>query len=100
MGSKPAPAYANIFMAETIDKLFWDIARKYGKNGEIPLKFFKRFLDDIFLIFFGSVYNLHIMFFDELNTIHPTIKFTMSHTVPENNILELESCSCPPSKSI
>ena len=99
MGSKPAPAYANIFMAETIDKLFWDIARKYGKNGEIPLKFFKRFLDDIFLIFFGSVHNLH-MFFDELNTIHPTIKFTMSHTVPENNILELESCSCPPSKSI
>ena len=23
------------------------------------------------------------------------IKFTMSHTVPENNNLDLESCSCP-----
>ena len=99
MGSKPAPAYANVFMAETIDDKFWAIAKKYGENGEIPLKYFKRFLDDIFLIFCGSVHKLH-MFFEELNTIHPTIKFTMNHTVSEKSSSELETCSCSPSKSI
>ena len=36
-------------MAETIDKLFWAIARKYGENGEIPLKLLKIFLDYTFL---------------------------------------------------
>ena len=50
---------------------------RLGGNPFIPPKIF---LDDIFLIFFGSVHNLH-MFLDELDTIHPTIKFTMSHTV-------------------
>ena len=45
------------------------------------------------------MHKLH-KFFDKLNTMHPTIKFTMSHTVPENNNLDLESCSCPPLKSI
>ena len=32
---------------ETIDKIVWDIARKCGENGKIPLKYIKRFLDDI-----------------------------------------------------
>ena len=40
------------------------------------------------------------MFFYELNAIHPSIKFTMKHTVPENNNFDLDSCSCPPLKSI
>ena len=85
-----APAYTTIFITETIHKLFWNIARKYGGNGEIPLKYFKRFLDDIFLICFGSVHKLH-RFVGELNAIHPKIKFTMNHTVLENNNLFLES---------
>merc|ERR1712237_304634 len=72
---------------------------KNMESGEIPLKYFKRFLDDIFLIFCGSVHKLH-MFFEELNTIHPTIKFTMNQTVSEKSSSELETCSCSPSKSI
>ena len=48
MGSKPAPPYANNFMARKIDKKMLEIAEKYIEDGDIPLKFFKRFLDDIF----------------------------------------------------
>ena len=85
MGTKPAPPYANIFMAEQIDKYVWKIAAKYMINGSIPIKFMKRFLDDIFLIFTGSTVNLH-KFFEELNSLHPTIKFTMSHTTPRSEL--------------
>ena len=48
MGSRPAPSYANIFMAKKIDPLISEIATRIN-NGENPLLFFKRFLDDIFL---------------------------------------------------
>ena len=49
MGTKPAPPFANIFMAKNIDNKIRKVAEKYMENGEIPLKFMKRFLDDIFL---------------------------------------------------
>ena len=50
MGTKPAPSYANRFMAQEIDEKIREIASKYMENGEIPIRFMKRFLDDIFLI--------------------------------------------------
>ena len=79
--TKPAPHYANNCMARKIDKKFWEIAEKYMENGIIPLKFMKRFLDDLFLIFVGSILELHA-FFEDINKIHPTIKFTMAYTTP------------------
>ena len=84
MGIKPAPPYANIFMAKKIDIKIREIFEKYSENGQIPLRFLKRFLDDIFLIFEGSVTDIHKIF-DEINTIHPNIKFTMTHTIPKLN---------------
>ena len=48
----------------------------------------KRFLDDIFKIFVGSSKQLH-RFFDEIITIHPTIKFTMRHTRNVTEIINL-----------
>ena len=53
------------------------------ENGEIPIRFMKRFLDDIFLIIFESIKKLHL-FFDEINQLHPNIKFRMSHTKSES----------------
>ena len=99
MGSKPAPSYANIFMAKTIDGQFWKISEKYTENGSIPLKFMKRFLDDIFLIFQGSIINLH-SFFEEINQIHPYIKFTMTHTTPKSAQVQPAQCSCDQLDSI
>ena len=56
-------------------------------------------IDDIFILFRGSLDTLHA-FLEDLNTIHPTIKFTMTHTVPylkENNFT---ACSCDLSSSL
>ena len=97
MGSKPAPSYANSFMAENIDPKILQILEKYTENGIIPLKFMKRFLDDIFLLFCGTVEKLH-QFFEEINNIHKDIKFTMSHTSPSQP--QSQTCSCPPMDSI
>ena len=57
------PPYANIFMDRKIDRKIMEIIEKYSEQGEIPIKFMKRFLDDIFLIFTGSIKNLHKFFF-------------------------------------
>ena len=72
MGTKPAPPYANVFMARKIDFKILEILQKYQENGVISKKYMKRFLDDIFLIFKGTIANLH-KFFEEINMIHPTM---------------------------
>ena len=53
----------------------------------------KRFLDDILKIFVGTTEKLH-MFFNEINNMHPSIKFTMSHTT--NSLEDISTkCACP-----
>ena len=64
------------------------------ENGRIPIRFLKGFLDDIFLIFVGSIMQLHA-FFNEINQVHPNIKFTMSHTFPESEKNQPPACLCP-----
>jgi hypothetical protein len=59
MGTKPAPSYADNFMARRIDQRIMDLAKKYGKLNQNPLTIFKRFLDDIFTIFCGNSKDLH-----------------------------------------
>ena len=58
MGTKPVPSYADIFMDRKIDRKIWKIAEKYMVDGQIPIKFMKRLLDDSFLIFLGSISEL------------------------------------------
>ena len=43
MGTKPAPSYANNFLARKVNTKFWKIAEKYIENGRIPLNFLKVF---------------------------------------------------------
>ena len=89
MGSHSAPSYADNFMARKIDK-------QIQKHEMI--KFLKRFLDDLFLIFQGSTKELHL-FLEEINKIHPSIQFTMEHTELESET-EQEKCPCKPKKEI
>ena len=58
------------------------------------MKFMKRFLDDIVMIWRGSTVDLH-KFLNDINNIHPSIKFTMSHTTNANS-----TCDCPSASSI
>ena len=70
-------------MAKKIDPKILKIAEKYSKNGQIPITSLKRFLDDLFSIWYGSSKDLH-KFFEEIHSIHPHIKFTMKHTTSNN----------------
>ena len=81
MGTKAAPPYANLFMGrheETIREAFiWAIP------------FWKRFIDDIFLIFIGTTEQLQSMK-DFMNNLHPTIKFTFKHSTQEISFLDMK----------
>ena len=85
-------------MARQIDPKFEEITTKYTKDGESPIKLFKRFLDDMFIVYTGSVPTLH-MFFEEINQIHPKLKFTMTHSTPGDGTPHHE-CSCEQTMSI
>ena len=98
MGTRPAPPYANIFMANKIDDKIKEAASKMKDSEEDSIKLLKRFLDDIFMIYFGSTKRLHNLL-KEINKIHPNIKLTMSHTsmISEPNI---SKCECEERDSI
>ena len=70
MGTKVAPTYANLFMAK-YDVLIQRLAPNL-------ILFFKRYIDDIFMIWTGTEEEF-LTFFKQLNEMHPTIKFTYSY---------------------
>ena len=78
MGSKPAPSYANIYLSKTIDPEVEKLGFKYGENKTTAFSLFKRFLDDIFIIYKGTTTKLHELL-KEINEIHPTLKFTVCY---------------------
>ena len=51
--------------------------------------FWKRFIDDIFLIFIGTTKQLQSMK-DFMNNLHPTIKFTFDHSTQEISFLDMK----------
>ena len=63
MGSRPAPSFANICMARKIDKQIIELANRLAGDNH-PITFLKRFLDDIFMIYTGTLDCLHT-FLDE-----------------------------------
>ena len=56
------------------------------------------FLDNFFQIFQGTTRQLHA-FFDDINRVHPTLKFTLQHTSLESEAPE-DKCSCENKTSI
>ena len=79
-------------MDRKVDRKMKEIAEKYQQNGENSLKTFKRFLDDIFLVFCGKTKELHA-FLEEVNQINQTIQLTMNHTSIPGEADE-HKCSC------
>ena len=57
-------------------------------EGTYPRKFFKRYIDDLFFIWIGSLEML-LKFLEHLNTLHPTIKFTWSYSSKKVNFLDV-----------
>ena len=58
----------------------------------------KRFLDDLFSIWYGTTKNLHSLLL-EMCKINPNIKFTMKHTTNEHES-GYDKCDCPTETSI
>ena len=98
MGTKPAPSYADNFMARRIDDQITRLAEKYATDSKSPLSIFKRFLDDIFSIFKGTSKDLHKLF-NNMNNLHSSIKFTMNHTTSLSEA-EDDRCQCAQQISI
>jgi hypothetical protein len=71
MGTRAAPTIANIFMNE-IDEKIKNCAINGNNN---PIHFYKRYIDDIFVIWTGTK-NKFTNFANQINNLHPTIKFT------------------------
>ena len=93
MGTVCAPPFANLFMNK-IDDLLRELARAISMNNEDPVRLYKRFLDDIFLVWRGSVEELQL-FLKEINLVHPTIKFTAEFTSPYScDIVGPHNCFC------
>ena len=59
----------------------WESATKYTVNVGNPKKKMKNFLDDIFMVFMGSMTALD-KFFEEINKVQSKIKFTMTLNTP------------------
>ena len=72
MGGRYAPPYANIFMSKIEDIIYQEW------SSHIP--FWKRFIDDIFFIFTGSLNELNRLK-TFMNSIHDTIKFTFTESL-------------------
>ena len=81
MGTKMAPPYANLFLGKLEEE---HILNDTYKNN---LKFYKRFLDDIFLIWKGKLSKFKL-FLNDINNLHPTINFTCQYSTKEINFLD------------
>jgi hypothetical protein len=86
MGTKAAPTIANIFMAEVDVKI-----KEYGQVGDRDhIHFYKRFIDDIFIIWTGTKENFED-FMKRLNLLHKTIKFTCEYDFDRKSTFFLDT---------
>jgi len=79
MGTKLAPSFANLFMANFEEKHVYP----YPTKASLWL----RFIDDIFIIWEHGQTALDV-FLDHLNSCHETIKFTAEHSHTSVNFLD------------
>ena len=80
MGTKMAPSFANLFLGT--------FEANALKNAPFNPHTWFRYIDDIFMIWTEGLGNLKI-FIDYLNHIHPSIKFTSSHSSTNVSFLDV-----------
>lgn len=84
MGSPFAPNYANLFLG------LWEERHIFNNNPFLHnILTFKRFIDDILLIFTGSEQDLYL-FNEYINNTHPNLRFTMEFSPYRIHFLDLE----------
>ena len=86
MGTRVAPTMANIFMAE-IDTLIKNASITENLNH---IHYYKRFIDDIFIIWTGTEANL-LEFMSKINELHHSIKFTCEYNIANKSTTFLDT---------
>ncbi len=81
MGTRVVPTFANIFMAM--------IDTNISHCGTEHIKFFNRFIDDIFIIWTGTEEQF-LNFMGKINSSHDTIKFTYSYDLKDKSTTFLD----------
>ena len=91
MGTKLAPAYANIFMG--------NLEHNFLSHAPKKPSFYKRYIDDILILWPHSQEDLN-NFLLAMNDFHPSIKFTSEFDMNKITFLDLNiiySCLLPSS---
>ena len=81
MGTKCAPTYANIFMGK------FEETHIYPRIND-KTRIYLRYIDDLFFIWKGTENELK-QFFEEINKVHPTIKFDYKYSKNTIDFLDL-----------
>ena len=90
MGTKVAPIYATLVLAYLEEKLYNQAEQEFDQDFRIYLEDnFKRFLDDCFIIFTKAEEELK-RFHSLLNTLHPSIKFTIDKSRTRLSFLDTQ----------
>ena len=84
MGTKCAPSYANIFMGTFEERHIYP--RILHKT-----RIFLRYIDDLFFIWRGTENKLQTVL-EEINEVHPTIKFDYETSKTEIHFLDITIC--------
>lgn len=94
MGTKIAPTYANLVMGYLEQQMYRQISVQFDQNFcDYVIQFWKRYLDDCIIFWSRSEKDLY-KFKDLINSLHPSIKFTMETSdtqLPFLDILILKS---------
>ena len=90
MGTKCAVIYANLFMSHFEDVHIYQLLANH-------CPFYKRFIDDIFLLWNGSEDELKA-FLEQLNQLHPTIKFDAHYSKTSVEFLDTKVYKSPSGK--
>ena len=81
MGTKCAPAYANIFMGN------FEETHIYPRISD-KIRIYLRYIDDLFFIWKETEFE-QTKFFEEINKVHQSIKFDYCYSATEVNFLDL-----------
>ena len=73
MGTRMAPSFANLYMAVLEKKIL-----ATAPDSKTP-EFFKRFIDDLLMVWLHGEESLVRFFFDHANRPHPSIQLTMDY---------------------
>ncbi|XP_041429845.1 uncharacterized protein LOC121397297 [Xenopus laevis] len=83
MGSNVAPTYANLYMD------FFERTYVYTNSDFVEhCQLYRRYIDDIIMLWTGTIESL-VAFCDHLNSVVPTIKFTIIHDLLRINFLDV-----------